>query len=93
MTFNVEGQLIEWRGPAPFYFVVTTPKVSAEISKVSKTLTYGWGAIPVHITIGDLTVKTSLIPRDGNYYIPIKNALRLPLNLTVGSAVKLRLDL
>jgi hypothetical protein len=56
-------------------------------------LTYGWGVIPAKVTIGTTTVTTSLIPRDGSFYIPLKDALRKPNQVSVGDSVELLLDL
>jgi hypothetical protein len=91
--FDISGTVIEWRGPAPFYFLPTPIEVTEEIELYKRELTYGWGVIPAKVTIGTTTVTTSLIPRDGSFYIPLKVALRMPNQVSAGDRVKLVLEL
>ncbi|MEY3561885.1 MAG: hypothetical protein RL068_1037 [Actinomycetota bacterium] len=93
MEFEIEGEVIEWRGPAPFYFVATPEEVTEEIELYKRELTYGWGVIPATVTIGATTVATSLIPRQGSFYIPLKDAIRKPNGIGVGDFVSLLLEL
>ena len=93
LRFEFSGTVIEWRGPAPFYFLPTPIEVTEEIETYKRELTYGWGVIPAKVTIGTTTVTTSLIPRDGSFYIPLKVALRKPTFVSVGDEIKLSLEL
>ncbi len=93
LSFEITGTVIEWRGPAPFYFLRTPIEVTEEIELYKRELTYGWGVIPAKVTIGKTTVTTSLIPRDGSFYIPLKDAIRMPNQITVGDQVTLVLEL
>jgi hypothetical protein len=56
-------------------------------------VTYGWGVIPVTVTVGATTATTSLFPKDGGYLVPIKNAVRLPEKLSVGDTVSVSLEI
>ncbi len=85
--------LIEWRGPAPFYFVALPDELGADIKAMANSLTCGWGVIPVAARVGQVEFTTSLIPRQGVYLLPIKNAVRLPNALTLGEDVKVELSL
>lgn len=91
--FEISGTVIEWRGPAPFYFLPTPPEVTEEIEAYKRELTYGWGVIPAKITIGISTVTTSLIPRNGSFYIPLKDAVRKPNHISVGDIVTVVLEI
>ncbi|MGA1645940.1 MAG: DUF1905 domain-containing protein [bacterium] len=93
MIFRFQGQVIEWRGPAPFYFIATPDEVTNQIEEVKKTLTYGWGVIPATVTINKTSVTTSLIPKNNSFYVPLKEAIRKPNQLEVGELVKLTLEL
>lgn len=88
-----QSTVIEWRGPAPFYFAPTPEEITHQIEAFKKELTYGWGVIPAQITIGGLTATTSLIPRLGSFYVPIKNQIRLPLEIVIGQTVDIKLVL
>ena len=93
LKFEISGTIIEWRGPAPFYFLPTPPKVTEEIETYKRELTYGWGVIPAKVTIGATTVTTSLIPRAGSFYVPLKVDIRKPNQIVVGDQIKLTLEL
>jgi len=41
---EVTAPLVEWRGPAPFYFLMLEEKVAKEILQVVKDLSYGSSA-------------------------------------------------
>jgi hypothetical protein len=92
-VFEISGTVIEWRGPAPFCFVPTPIEVTEEIEAYKRELTYGWGVIPATVTIGTTTVTTSLIPRDGSFYIPLKVAIRKPNRVELGDQVQLTLSI
>ena len=93
MEFTFTNTLIEWRGPAPFYFLPIPEEIGREIKASAAMLTYGWGVIPVKGVIGTTDFTTSLIPKDGVYLVPIKNAVRLPEKLSLGDEVTLEIRL
>lgn len=84
MEIKFSGEIIYWRGPAPFFFLPTPPKQSKEIKAVSNRFTYGWGCIPVTARIGDTEWTTALIPREGAYMVPIKKIIREKLGFDDG---------
>ncbi len=87
-----EGEVIEWRGPAPYLFVAVPPEVAAAIRSMSRELSYGWGCIPARVQIGESEVTTSLFPREGGYLVPIKFALQRAEGVALGDSVALRLS-
>lgn len=87
MKIKFQGVMIEWRGPSPFYFVPIPEGPSTKIKAIAAQLTYGWGVIPIIGKIGNTEFSTALIPKDGLYYLPIKNAVRFGEDLEVGSEV------
>jgi hypothetical protein len=91
--FEITGVVIEWRGPAPFHFLPTPPEVTEEIELYKRELTYGWGVIPARVTIGEVTVTTSLIPREKSFFIPLKDAVRKPNQIKLGDLVSLVLEI
>ena len=93
MHYVFESVVIEWRGPSPFHFAKVPDGIAAEIKLAAPTLTYGWGVIPATVTVGATSVTTSLIPRDGGYLVPLKDALRKPEGFVIDDliAVELRL--
>ena len=93
MDFTFTAEMIEWRGPAPFYYLPIPKDICEEIKAAAKLLSYGWGVIPVTAAIGKTTYTTSLFPKDGIYLLPVKNAVRLPEKLELGMKVKVKLSL
>ncbi|MEC4573918.1 DUF1905 domain-containing protein [Streptomyces virginiae] len=91
MRMVFPGRVIEWRGPAPFYFVPVPEEQSADVRQVAAMATYGWGVVPVEARIGEVTFGTSLFPRDGGYLLPVKNAVRKPLGLVAGDDVSVEM--
>ncbi|MFI6648093.1 DUF1905 domain-containing protein [Streptomyces sp. NPDC050529] len=81
------GRVIEWRGPAPFYFAAVPEEQAADILEVAAMATYGWGAVPVEARIGEITFTTSLFPRNSGYLLPLKNAVRRPQGIAAGDDV------
>lgn len=92
MVTKFKGAIIEWRGPSPFYFVPVPDVPSKKIKALAAQLTYGWGVIPVLGKIGKTDFSTALIPKDGVYYLPIKNAVRFAEKLEVGAEVSVSIS-
>ena len=93
MQLEFSNNMIEWRGPAPFYYVPIPPEESAQIKETARQTSYGWGVIPVRCVIGRAEFTTSLFPRDGVYLVPVKNAVRLPEKLQLGDLVEVSLEI
>ena len=93
MKFKFQGAVIEWRGPSPFYFVPVPEGPNKKIKAMAAQLTYGWGVIPVLGKIGKTEFSTTLIPKDGVYYLPIKNVVRFAEDLEVGSEVAVSISI
>jgi hypothetical protein len=61
MSLEFSGEIWQWRGPAPYYFV-TVPAQECEVIKTTaKLASYGWGMIPVKVRIGKTEWQTSLL--------------------------------
>ena len=91
MEISFSSEIIEWRGPAPFLFAPIPQKQSDEIKSIARNVTYGWGVIPVEVTIGKTTLTTSLFPRDGVYLLPIKVAIQRAEDVKLGDHIKAKI--
>lgn len=91
MEFEFSSHLIEWRGPAPFVFAPVPEELCREIKALASRVSYGWGVIPVTLTLGDTTVTTSLFPRQGIYLVPIKVSVQQAERVAVGDLVRVHL--
>ena len=61
------------------------------IQDLAAAITYGWGMIPVAVTIGATTWTTSLWPKDGSYVVPLKDKIRNAEGIALGDVVTVRL--
>jgi hypothetical protein len=91
LTFT--NVVIEWRGPAPYYYLPLTEEAAEDVHDVRKMATYGWGVIPVSAVIDEVAFETSLFPKDGGYLLPLKDAVRKPAGITVGDEVTVELTI
>lgn len=86
------GEVIEWRGPAPFFFVPMPAEASGDLKEAARDLAY-WGQVPVLVTIGDTEFTTALFPKDGRYLVPVKVAVQRAESLGLGTPVEVTLRL
>ncbi|MCC6803418.1 MAG: DUF1905 domain-containing protein [Anaerolineae bacterium] len=93
MNIEFDGEILFWRGPAPWYFVAVPEAQSRDIKGISEFVTYGWGVIPVRVRIGRTEFKTSLFPKDGLYLVPVKANVRKAEKLEEGDTVTVRLEI
>ena len=93
MEIEFSGQVIEWRGPAPYYYLPLPEEAAEDVHEVAAMATYGWGVIPVTARLGDVDFETSLFPKDGGYLLPLKDAVRKPQGITVGDEVSVELTI
>lgn len=92
MQFEFTGEIFEWRGPAPHYFVTVPQEQSRDLKAIQSVVTYGWGVIPVVAQIGDTSFKTSLFPKGDRFLVPIKLSVRKAEQLEEGDVVTIRLE-
>ena len=61
-----------------WHFVSIPKKESAGIKKIFGALAGGWGSLPVNVTIGKTSWKTSIFPdkKSASYILPLKSNVR-----------------
>ena len=92
MRIEFRGEVFEWRGPAPFFYVAVPDAESADVRAVASAVTYGWGMVPVTVRIGGTEWRTSLFPKEGRYLVPLKAAVRKAEGIGAGDVVAVRLE-
>ena len=93
VDFEFSGEIFYWRGPSPFHFIAVPEGECSRIRAVSKSVTYGWGVIPVTVEIGRTRWTTSLFPKDGGYLLPVKDRVRKAEGLELGDRAAVRMSL
>lgn len=87
MELLVVGVMFEWRGPAPFHFVALPDDVADEVRAEAGRLSYGWGMVPVRGRVGGTDFTTAMWPKEGGYWLPVKDAVRRSEGLMLGDEV------
>ena len=91
MELEFSGEIWHWRGPSPFHFVTVPEELCEALDATAGLVSYGWGMIPVRVSIGQTAWTTSLWPKDGRYIVPLKTAVRRAEGLEVGAITTIQL--
>ena len=91
MDLEFAASMFEWRGPAPYHFLAVPEDEADEIREAAAFVTYGWGMIPVRAQIGQTEWATALWPKDGDYVVPLKTAVRRAEDIELGDVVTVTL--
>jgi hypothetical protein len=93
LQVSFETRIIEWRGPAPFFYAPIPDERAAAVKQAARIATYGWGCVPVEAEIGGVIFTTSLFPRGETYLLPLKIAVRRKADITLGDLIAARLTI
>lgn len=93
LEFRFQTEVIHWRGPSPFFFGTVPSETAASIAEAARQVSYGWGMIPVDVTIGEIEFYTALFPKDGGYLLPLKDVVRRKTGLTVNDSAEVKIVL
>jgi hypothetical protein len=91
MDLEFSGEMWFWKGPAPWHFITVPDEDCSTLAATSTVVSYGWGMIPVRARIGGTEWKTTLWPKDGQYIVPVKAAVRRAEGIELGDMVTVRL--
>jgi len=74
---------------AAWHFISVSKKQSAEIKKQFAGQMRGWGSLPVQVTIGKTTWRTSIFPdkKTDTYLLPLKAEVRKKESIMNGDKV------
>ena len=91
MEIEFSGEVVVWRGPAPFHFVRLPLDAADLVDEVKAEVVY-WGVVPVRARIGDTEFTTSMFPREETWFLPVKDAVRRAEGVGLGDVVDVRLS-
>ena len=91
MELEFSGEIVEWRGPAPYFFVPLPPEEAELIDEIKADVAY-WGVIPVTARLGDTEFTTAMFPREETYFLPLKASVRRAESVGLGEVVDVRLS-
>lgn len=90
-TYQVTSKLWLYPGESANWHFLTVPKdVSTDLKEKYRPFLKGFGSLPVEVTIGETTWKTSIFPdrRTGTYFLPVKAKVRKREDLLVDDEVE-----
>lgn len=95
-TFQVRVKVWLYPGKeANWHFVTLPKKQSDQIKKRFGEFKRGWGSLPVVVTIGKTSWKTSIFPdkKAGAYLLPLKSDVRKKEQIGIGDVIALRMEI
>lgn len=77
-SFKIRAKVWLYPGMAGWHFVSVPKKETKEISERFGVMKRGWGSLPVVVTIGKTSWRTSIFPdrKTGTYLLPLKSDVR-----------------
>lgn len=80
---------------AAWHFVSVPKKESEKIKKEFGAVARGWGSLPVSVTVGKTTWKTSIFPekKSGEYILPLKAHVREKEGIRNGGKIAFVLEI
>ena len=94
-TYKIKAKVWLYPGDVPWH-MVTLPKVTAkDIDFYFDHAKRGWGSLPVLVTKGKTSWKTSIFPekKTGSYLLPLKAEVRKKEVIKAGDSISFSLDI
>lgn len=88
-TYKLRGKVWLYPGAAAWHFVTLPKRQAAEIQDMFGAAARGWGSLPVVVTVGQTTWRTSIFPdkKSASYLLPIKASVRKAEGIEAGDVV------
>ncbi len=93
--YKMRAKVWLYVGMAGWHFVTVPKKQSNEIKELFGGMAGGWGSLPVIVTIGKTSWKTSIFPakKSGAYLLPLKAEVRKKEEITNGDTINFLLEI
>lgn len=93
--FHMRARVWLYPGMAGWHFVTVPKKQSSEIKKRFRGTKRGWGSLPVSVTIGKSTWKTSIFPdkKTAAYLLPLKAEIRKKEKISLGVNISFQIEI
>lgn len=82
-------------GKAGWHFFTLPVKEAKKIKHLFGGMAGGFGSLPVQVTIGRTTWKTSIFPdsKSGSYVLPLKAEARMKENIKAGDTINFKIEI
>ncbi len=93
--FKIRAKVWLYPGMAGWHFVTLPKRQSDGIKRNFGAMKRGWGSLPVLVTIGRTSWKTSIFPdkKAGAFLLPLKAEVRRKESIKHGQTISLFLEL
>ena len=93
--YKIQTTVWLYPGMAGWHFVTIPQDISDDIKNQFGDMKRGWGSLPVNVTIGKTTWKTSIFPdkKSGGYLLPIKAEVRKKEGVLADNKITLLLEI
>jgi uncharacterized protein DUF1905 len=93
-AFEFAALLWRYPGADGWHFVSLPSEISADITDLTAGARRGFGSVPVAVTVGASSWRTSIFPESkiGAFLLPVKRAIRMAEHLEAGDEVRARLE-
>jgi hypothetical protein len=87
--YNLRAKVWLYHGAGAWHFVTLPKRQSDMIKKIFAPIARGWGSLPVEVTIGHTSWKTSIFPdkKAGAYLLPLKADVRRKEDVRIGQTI------
>jgi len=95
-VYTMQSEVWLYPGETAAWHFVSLPKKEAqEISRTHPRVRTGFGALPIRVTIGQTTWKTSIFPdkRSDTYLLPLKAEIRRKEHIIKGEKVRFSIEI
>ena len=94
-VYQLKAQVWLYPGKAAWYFLTVDPEVAKDIDYFFSLQKRGWGSLPVKVTIGATSWKTSIFPdkKTSSYLLPLKAVVRKKEDIEKGDIVEFSLEI
>jgi hypothetical protein len=92
--FKFKSKVWLWPGKAAWHFITIPLDLSKTVKAFDDMPRRGFGSLPVEVTIGSTSWKTSIFPeKKGTYVLPLKSAVRKKEGIEEGDTITLKVEL
>lgn len=94
-NFSFKSKVWLYPGMAGWHFVTLPTKLAGQIGAQYHSRRRGWGSLPVEVTVGKTTWKTSIFPdkKSQSYLLPLKAEVRKKERIGEGDAITISLTI
>lgn len=94
-NYTMRAKVWLYPGMAAWHFLTLPKKQASDVKKKFGVLARGWGSLPIVVTVGKTSWKTSIFPdkKSGSYLLPLKADVRKKENIKAGDSVVFKLEI